>query len=94
MQGFDSRLRKRGSHFGSIVPAKSAGFIEADCWTRDGVTVAAVENPSPRLDRNPSCSWRMPAELNSPVRPTQDENARNAAPRSRLAGLALRPEPG
>jgi hypothetical protein len=35
MQGFDSRLREGGSHFGSIVPAKSAGFIEANCWTTD-----------------------------------------------------------
>src|SRR5437773_10586602 len=32
-------------HFGSIVRPKSVGFIEANCWTRDGVTVAAIEKP-------------------------------------------------
>src|SRR6266516_1614606 len=34
-------------------------------------------------------SWK-----HAPVDASEDEKARNAAPRSRLAGLALRPEPG
>jgi hypothetical protein len=38
-------IRCATCHFGSIVRPKSAGFIEANWWTRDGVTVAAIEKP-------------------------------------------------
>src|SRR5436190_1988667 len=34
-------------HFGSIVRPKSVGFIEANWWTNDGVTVSAIRSITP-----------------------------------------------
>src|SRR5204863_2988434 len=35
-------------HFGSIVRPKSVGFIEANWWTKDGVTVSAIRSITSR----------------------------------------------
>jgi len=39
------KRRSPTCHFGSIVGPNSFGFIEANCWTKECVTVAAIQVP-------------------------------------------------
>src|SRR5712691_10292302 len=44
------RSRSATCHFGSIFGPNSFGFIEANCWTRDAVTVGAILGPPLGVD--------------------------------------------
>src|SRR5947207_15825334 len=61
--------RSQTCHFGSIFGPNSFGFIEANCWTRDADTVAAIPEPPwvgqrvhvPGCHRIGSCQTESPA---------------------------------
>src|SRR5437879_4361656 len=57
-------------HFGSIVRPKSVGFIEANWWTRDGVTVSAIAVITPLgsdTGTPPGCQSRPVCQTEVPL---------------------------
>src|SRR5712691_5604054 len=54
-------------HFGSIAGPNSAGFIDANCRTSDGLTVSVITQPPLGRRTDYKSSWSLAVEIPAPV---------------------------